>query len=103
MPQRILRNGISLNPFEEYLNQFTAEHKVLVRNRNTGKAKEVWQKKKAAVANHYLDAEVYAVSAADIIRALNIRKDGAARVHQQIISSDHSRSGWIKKRDGAWL
>ena len=91
------------NPFEEYLSQFTAEHKVLIRNRNTGKAKEVWQKKKAAVANHYLDAEVYAVAAADIIRALNIRQDGATRVHQQIVSNEHSRSSWIKKRDGAWL
>jgi len=91
------------NPTDEYLNQFTSEHKVLVRNRNTGRAKEVWQKKKTAMANHYLDAEVYAVAAADIIRALNIRKDESVRVHQQIVSQDTSRGNWIKKREGSWL
>jgi len=91
------------NPTEEYLNQFTSEHKVLVRNRNTGKAKEVWQKKRAAVANHYLDAEVYAVAAADIIRALNIRKDESVKIHQRIVAQDTSRGNWIKKREGNWL
>jgi len=91
------------NHTEEYLTQFTSEHKVLVRNRNTGRAKEVWKKKKDAIANHYLDAEVYAVAAADIIRALNIRKDDAVKVHQRIINQDNSRKDWIKKRDGSWL
>ena len=58
---------------------------------------------KTAMANHYLDAEVYAVAAADIIRALNIRKDETARVHQQIVNEEHSRSNWIRKREGSWL
>lgn len=91
------------NPHEEYLLQFTAEHKVLVRNRNTGKAKEVWQLKRSSIANHYLDAEVYALAAADIIRALNIRKDDATKIHQQSMVQEHSRSAWIRKREGAWL
>jgi phage terminase large subunit GpA-like protein len=92
------------NPSEEYLLQFTAEHKVLVRNRNTGSAKEVWQKKKEAVANHYLDAEVYAIAGADIIRALNIRKDDSVKIHQQIgRDQGSSRDAWIKKREGSWL
>lgn len=92
------------NPSEEYLLQFTAEHKVLVRNRNTGSAKEVWQKKKEAVANHYLDAEVYAIAGADIIRALNIRKDDSVKIHQQILRDQgNSRDAWIKKREGSWL
>ena len=89
------------DPSDDYLSQFTSEHKVLVRNRNTGKAKEVWQKKRSSVANHYLDAEVYAVAAADIIRALNLRKD-ERKVHKDI-RQEHSRSGWIRKREGAWI
>jgi len=88
------------NPSEEYLSQFTAEHKVLVRNRNTGAAKEVWQKKKEAIANHYLDAEVYAVAAADIIRALNIRPEYMPKVQQQ---DDRVRPGWLRTREGKWL
>ncbi|QAT17901.1 phage terminase, large subunit [Candidatus Velamenicoccus archaeovorus] len=92
------------NPGEEYLAQFTSEHKILIRNRTTGRAKEVWQKKKEASANHFLDAEVYALAAADIIRALNIRKDGAVRVYQpKAKGEEHSRQEWIRKREGSWL
>jgi len=84
-----------------YLNQFTAEHKVLVRNRNTGKAKEIWQKKRSTVANHYLDAEVYALAGADIIRALNLRREDR-KVHKAV-KQEHSRSEWIRKREGTWI
>jgi len=90
------------NPAEDYLLQFTSEHKVLIRNRTTGKAKEVWQKKKEAAANHYLDAEVYALAAADIIRALNMRKEDAPRVHQPV-TEESSRGGWLRKTKGSWI
>jgi len=90
-------------PDEDYLTQFTSEHKILIRNRNTGKAREAWQKKKDAVANHYLDTEVYALAAADIIRALNIRKDEQSKVHQRIVREEHSRQNWIRRREGRWL
>jgi phage terminase large subunit GpA-like protein len=89
------------NPSDEYLAQFTAEHKILIRNRNTGKAKEVWQKKRSSIANHYLDAEVYAIAAADIIRALNLRRDERT-VHKDI-RQEHSRSSWIRTREGSWI
>jgi phage terminase large subunit GpA-like protein len=91
-------------PSDEYLNQFASEHKVLIRNRATGKAREVWQKKKEAAANHFLDAEVYALAAADIIRALNMRKDDLPRVYQSKAEAQgYSREGWLKKRQGPWL
>jgi len=90
------------NPAEDYLLQFTSEHKVLIRNRTTGKAKEVWQKKKEAAANHYLDAEVYALAAADIIRALNMRKEDAPRVHKPV-TEDSGRGGWLRKTKGSWI
>lgn len=75
----------------------------MIRNRNTGSAKEVWQKKKAAVANHYLDAEVYAVAAADIIRALNIRRDDSAKSQTRHVVEEIPRTNWISKREGRWL
>lgn len=89
------------DPSDDYLAQFTAEHKVLVRNRNTGKAKEVWQKKRSSISNHYLDAEVYALAAADIIRALNLRRD-ERKVYKEV-RQEHSRSGWIRQREGNWI
>ena len=91
------------DPTEEYLRQFTSEHKILIRNRTTGKARELWQKKKEASANHYLDAEVYALAAADIIRALNMRREDAVRTHQPVASDEHSRRGWVRKSEGSWL
>ncbi|MFA5156447.1 MAG: terminase gpA endonuclease subunit [Candidatus Omnitrophota bacterium] len=93
------------NPSDDYLNQFASEHKVLHRNRTTGKAKEVWEKKKEAAANHFLDAEVYALAAADIIRALNMRKDETtAKVYQPKAEPFlHSRAGWLQKRERPWL
>lgn len=90
------------NPADDYLTQFTSEHKVLIRNRTTGKAKEVWQKKKEAAANHYLDAEVYALAAADIIRALNMRKEDSPRVHQPV-TDESGRGGWLRKMKGSWI
>lgn len=91
------------NTSDEYFQQFSAEHKVLIRNRNTGSAKEVWQKKKAAAANHYLDAEVYAVAAADIIRALNIRRESVSTVKQEIGKENAGEGLWIPKSEGRWL
>nr|UCS96129.1 MAG: terminase large subunit [Caudoviricetes sp.]UCW36554.1 MAG: terminase large subunit [Caudoviricetes sp.] len=50
---------------EEYAEQVTAEHKVNERQVN-GTAVQKWIKKSSHGANHYLDAEVYAMAAADI-------------------------------------
>ncbi len=91
------------NPAEQYLTQFTAEHKVLIRNRTTGTAKEVWQKKKGSSANHYFDAEVYAVAAADIIRALNIRKDESSAIYQPSIEESLTRGSWVRRKKGNWM
>ena len=44
---------------DDYLNQLTSEHKIL----ETGK----WEKKSSRRGNHYLDAEVYAWLAADLM------------------------------------
>lgn len=91
------------NPPDDYLRQFTSEHKVLIRNRSTGRAKEVWQPKRVSIPNHYLDAEVYAVAAADIIRALRLRREERA-VHQgKDRQHAHSRSDWIRRREGSWI
>ncbi len=50
---------------DEYAKQVTAEHKVNVRAAN-GKKEQKWVLKTTHGDNHYLDAEVYAMAAADI-------------------------------------
>lgn len=49
----------------EYATQVTAEHKVNVKK--NGKTKQIWQLKHSHGDNHYLDTEVYAMAAADIL------------------------------------
>ena len=50
---------------EDYARQVTAEHRINVKQTN-GPPKQMWVKKSARRDNHYLDAEVYAMTAADI-------------------------------------
>lgn len=50
----------------EYAEQVTAEHKVVERNGN-GKEVMKWVPKTTHADNHYLDAEVYALGAADVL------------------------------------
>lgn len=54
-------------PSEEYLAQVASEHKVLVRDKTRGGMKEEWVVKPGAYANHWLDAEVYALVAAEML------------------------------------
>lgn len=49
----------------EYAEQVTSEHKINERQ-NNGKLVQKWVKKTSHADNHYLDAEVYAMAAADI-------------------------------------
>lgn len=55
------------DPAEEYLAQVSAEHKVIVRDKTKGGVKEEWVLKPGSYANHFLDAEVYALTAAEMI------------------------------------
>ena len=64
----------------DYADQVTSEHKVSIRKGN-GKVIQEWVKKKSHGDNHYLDTEVYAMAAADIVgvRTLHLmegRTDG---------------------------
>lgn len=59
----------------EYAVQVTAEHKVNVKK--NGAARQIWQKKQSHGDNHYLDAEVYAMAAADVlgVRSLHLQHE----------------------------
>lgn len=58
----------------EYAEQVTAEHKVNVKNSN-GQITQKWVPKSSHSDNHYLDTEVYAAAAADIlgVRSLHLQ------------------------------
>lgn len=86
---------------EEYAEQVTAEHKVNVKN-GTRKT-QVWVQKTSHADNHYLDAEVYALAAADVlnVRMLHMQDTGEdKRISQeQEVTPEDS---WIKANED-WI
>lgn len=91
----------------EYAEQVTSEHKVNVRMGN-GKKKLAWTTKTTHAENHYLDAEVYAYAAADIlgVRSLHIDEmEESARkeiVQQPREEGYRPEEDWIKQNED-WI
>jgi len=94
------------DPGEDYLRQVTAEHKILKRNKQTGLTKSEWVPKPGGGPNHWLDCEVYATAAADMLAVYTL-KDGTQGDEQQprrpadgasIIRDDQHR-----QRAGGWV
>lgn len=77
----------------EYCEMVTAEQKV-VRKRN-GRMESVWEPKVVGRDNHYLDTEVYAALAADLlgIREINAEQAVAQTVEEPVATVSHGSSG----------
>ena len=85
---------------EEYAEQVTAEHKVLVKN---GQKKQLmWVQKTYRADNHYLDAEVYAMAAADTlgVRMMHLQAKEDEVVVQK---NDGVEENWIAQEEGEWV
>lgn len=86
----------------EYAEQLTAEHKVWVKN-STGKMRIAWQPKTHGRDNHYLDTEVYAYAAADIIGVRTWTKESEEAEEQKGATNYlETHSNWLNVR-GKWL
>lgn len=91
---------------EEYAEQVTAEHKVVVRSG----AKELlrWVPKVSHADNHYLDAEVYCACAADImgVRTLHLQASAGEPKAEEPKSESESvnaaADSWLSK-GGDWI
>lgn len=95
------------NVSEDYINQVCGEHKIIIRDRKSGRAVEAWRSKRKG-ENHYWDAEIYAAAAADMLRVSTIRpEDGRIlfkAVKKQKKDSERSGSAWLGERGrGRWL
>ena len=84
----------------EYATQVTAEHKVNVKSGN--KVTQKWVVKSSHADNHYLDTEVYAMAAADIlgVRALHLQDIEEVKKPQQEEAAPEE--AWIKEHEN-WL
>ena len=87
---------------QEYAEQVTAEHKVNVKTGNT--VKQVWQPKHSQADNHYLDTEVYACAAADIleVRTFGMDEQRKPQAPKKLENEPTAEEQWIQVND-KWI
>jgi phage terminase large subunit GpA-like protein len=94
----------------EYAEQVTAEHKVTVRSK--GKTVQRWETKSTHADNHYLDCEVYAAAAADVleVRAMFLQnQEGTAEKPQEKLvqpprQETKPEENWIRQNEtDGWI
>lgn len=88
----------------EYAKQVTSEHKVMERTAN-GTRKLKWVKKQSHGDNHYLDCEVYAMAAAEImgVRHLHLQQQEEEQAEREKEEENHTpEEEWIHQEDN-WL
>jgi phage terminase large subunit GpA-like protein len=91
------------NVSEQYLKQFCSEDKVILRDRKTGRAQEIWKPKANKTPNHYWDAEIYAVAAAEMIHVSSMRDPAKQKVYSTTRESDGSYLGKLGQMRKNWL
>ncbi len=86
----------------EYAEQVTAEHKINSKG-SGGKITQVWVPKTSHADNHYLDTEVYALAAADVLHVRNIHlmqeeeePDPVPQVNTQAMEANDA---WLKNKE----
>lgn len=88
----------------EYAEQVTAEHKINVKLKN-GKTKKKWVLKHSHANNHYLDAEVYAMVAAEILGVRSMHLTAEAEIEEpkkEEIKQIKNEEDWIKINE-TWI
>lgn len=85
-----------------YAKQVTAEHKINVKAGN-GKVKQEWVQKTSHADNHYLDAEVYAFAAADLLGVRYLHLEGNSEPEpQEVRQKESTEESWIRGNEN-WI
>ena len=90
-----------------YAEQVTAEHKITERSK--GKVVQRWELKTSHAANHYLDCEVYAAAAADVLEVRSLflqNQEGAEKPQEKADQTPRQETApeenWIRQ-SGEWI
>jgi phage terminase large subunit GpA-like protein len=83
----------------DYAEQLTSEHKI--REKKNNKEVETWVPKTSHAQNHYLDTEVYAALAADLLQARYL-DDLQPEVVSGTTKSEEVEEDWIKIKEEDW-
>jgi phage terminase large subunit GpA-like protein len=89
---------------DEYCIQMCSEHKVIIRDRKTGKSHEEWRKVTSHASNHYWDCEVAALAAAEMLHVFSWTGQSERKVYQprEKESSFYGQGKWIERRPN-WI
>ncbi len=82
---------------EEYIDQITAEHKVMIRDKRTGKPSWIWVLRDPGLENHFLDDEVGNVAMADMENVGSMSASGEARPYRPSFEERRVRKGSIRE------
>lgn len=89
---------------EEYAKQVTSEQKVNIKN-GRGQVKQQWKPKTSHADNHYLDCEVYALCAADVLEIRASFMD-SVKDTRSVSEDTHTQyapeENWIKRNEN-WV
>ncbi len=86
----------------EYARQVTSEHKILAKNGN-GKPRLKWVQKYSHADNHYLDAEVYAMAAADTLGVRMLHLQNVQKEYQETKKEQYTpEEDWITQNEN-WI
>jgi len=86
----------------EYAEQICAEEKVI--EKRGGREVEVWKLKSSHAANHYLDCEVYAALAADLLHVRYLQPETVKQAGQSKPESlQHEQQNDFIKTSGRWI
>lgn len=88
----------------DYAEQVTSEHKVNVRSGN--RTVQEWTLKSSHADNHYLDTEVYAMCAADMLGARSLHLEEVEmepRTEAKPKPEPKPEESWLGTTDGQWL
>ncbi|MGL5327843.1 MAG: phage terminase large subunit family protein [Peptostreptococcaceae bacterium] len=84
----------------DYAQQITNEHKVKVKKGL--REVEVWKTKTARAPNHYLDCEVYACLAGDLLNVRYLEEyDDTESIVEEIKPKEQPSGGWLNKK--GWI
>lgn len=88
-------------PMDDYFKHMTAEHKVIIRDKKTGKTWQEWRLKSEALKNDFWDAEVYSAAAADMLYVSSMRRENQVTTFNP--TGRRERESFVKRDAGAWV
>lgn len=93
---------VHLEPSDEYCRQFSGEHKVILRDRKTGRVTEEWRPITSRAPTHCWDCEIYATAAAEMMRVFSWRPEGGGPIIHQpskktVLSDQYGAGSWARR------